>query len=72
MVIDNNITKFETLFNTYVDNGIKARIGDNIYTPPKGETVKSMTKQELLAKGVIFASQFQQDNPEEYKLIMNS
>lgn len=71
-VIDNNITKFETLFNTYVDNGIKARIGDNTYTPPKGQTVKSMTKQELLAKGVIFASQFQQDNPEEYKLIMNS
>lgn len=72
-VIDNNIARFESLFNSYIDDCVKARIGDNTYTPPKGDKgVTVMTRAELLSKGIVFISNFKDENPEEYTRIMNS
>lgn len=72
-IIEGNIAKFETLFNTYIDNGVKIRIGDNNYTPPKrNEPPTTISKKELLSKGIVFISQFKSENPEEYNRIMNS
>ena len=71
--IMSNINFFSEIISSTVDNTVKSRIGDNTYTPPKGDKgVTSMTKAELLNKDIVFISNFKADNPDEYTRIMNS
>lgn len=69
-------SKLDTLtkiINASVESGIDGRLKTNTYTPPKDDIPpKSMTKAELLSKGMLFISQFQVESPDEYKRIMSS
>ena len=60
------------LINSKVQNEVQAKLNGGHYVPPKGDKLKTMTRDELLSKGYGEIQQFAIDNPDEYKIIMGN
>ena len=66
-----NISLFEDSMKNYVENGVKAKLGDSSYTPPKSDVISNvMTKDKFLKLGFSEQNKFATENAEQYKEIM--
>lgn len=73
--ITKNIEFFTDIISSNTNLKVNERLNESSYKPKNNKDLnnnKTMTKEELLNKGIFYVSKFQEENPEEYKLIMNS
>lgn len=73
--ITKNIEFFNEIISSNTNLKVNERLNESSYKPKNNKDLnnnKTMTKDELVSKGYKFMQEYQQQNPEEYKTIMES
>lgn len=70
-VTNANITLFEESMKSYIDEGVKVRLGESNYTPPQGGQPTGVTKEQFSKMGYKERVELKTNDPETYHNLIN-
>lgn len=70
-VTNANITLFEESMKSFIDEGVKVRLGGSSYTPPAGGQPTGITKEQFSKMGYKERVELMNSDPETYQNLIN-